>query len=77
MEALSPFRQEFKRPDGEPRPLAYLSSEVNSLQGALDVKLEVLIQTEAMRKAGLPSVSMVRPMMRPGIYLLYDSLVAK
>ena len=54
MEALSPFRQEFKRPDGEPQPLAYLSSEVNSLQGAFDVKLEVLIQTEAMRKAGLP-----------------------
>ena len=54
MEALSPFRQEFKRPDGEPQPLAYLSSEVNSLQGAFDVKLEVLIQTEAMRKAELP-----------------------
>jgi len=54
MEALSPFRQEFKRPDGEPQPLAYLSSEVNSLQGAFDVKLEVLIQTEAMRKARLP-----------------------
>ena len=54
MEALSPFRQEFKRPAGEPQPLAYLSSEVNSLQGAFDVKLEVLIQTEAMRKAGLP-----------------------
>ena len=41
MEALSPFRQEFKRPDGEPQPLAYLSSEVNSQQGAFDVNLEV------------------------------------
>lgn len=54
IEALSPFRQEFKRTDGEPQPLAYLSSKSNSLQGAFDVKLEVLIQTDAMRKAGLP-----------------------
>ena len=54
MEALSPFRQEFKRTDGEPQPLAYLSSEANSLRGAFDVKLEVLIQTKAMRKAELP-----------------------
>jgi fumarylacetoacetase len=54
IEALSPFRQEFKRADGEPQPLAYLSSKSNSLQGAFDVKLEVLIQTDAMRKAGLP-----------------------
>jgi fumarylacetoacetase len=54
MEALSPFRQEFKRADGEPQPLAYLSSKSNSLHGAFDVKLEVLIQTDAMRKSGLP-----------------------
>jgi fumarylacetoacetase len=54
MEALSPFRQEFKRAEGEPHPLPYLSSTANSLQGAFDVKLEVLIQTETMRKAGLP-----------------------
>jgi len=54
MEALSPFRQEFKRADGEPQPLPYLNSETNSKQGAFDVKLEVLIQTDAMRKAGLP-----------------------
>jgi fumarylacetoacetase len=54
MEALSPFRREFKRPEGDPKPLPYLSSKQNNQQGAFDVKLEVLIQTEAMRKAGLP-----------------------
>jgi fumarylacetoacetase len=54
MEALAPFRQAFKRDDGEPQPLPYLSSLANSQQGGIDVKLEVLIQTQAMRQAGLP-----------------------
>lgn len=54
LEALTPFRQAFRRGAGEPQPLPYLSSPTNSLQGAFDVKLEVLIQTEAMRQAGLP-----------------------
>jgi len=53
MEALAPFRQAFQRADGEPQPLPYLSSPANSLHGAFDVKLEVLIQTAAMRQAGL------------------------
>ena len=53
-EALSPFRQPFKRADGEPQPLPYLSSDANNQQGAFDVKLEVLIRTTAMREAGLP-----------------------
>lgn len=54
LEALSPFRREFKRAEGEPHPLPYLSSTHNSQQGAFDVKLEVLIQTQSMRDAGLP-----------------------
>lgn len=54
LEALSPFRREFTRPEGDPQPLPYLSSSENSAQGAFDVKLEVLIQTENMRKAGQP-----------------------
>lgn len=54
MEALSPFRCNFKRPEGDPQPLPYLSSPLNSKQGAFDVKLEVLIQTQTMRDANLP-----------------------
>lgn len=54
LEALAPFRRAFTRPEGDPAPLPYLSSANNSAHGAFDVHLEVRIQTEAMRQAGLP-----------------------
>ena len=54
MEALAPFRSEFTRPEGDPQPLPYLTSKNNSQHGALNVNIEVLIQTEQMRKEGLP-----------------------
>ena len=54
MEALAPFRAPFVRAEGDPQPLPYLNSTSNQQQGGLDVALEVLIQTEAMRAAGLP-----------------------
>lgn len=54
LEALTPFRRHFERPSADPQPLPYLSSTENTSQGNFDVKLEVLIQTEAMRQAGLP-----------------------
>ena len=54
MEALAPFRAPFVRAEVDPQPLPYLNSTSNQQQGGLDVALEVLIQTEAMRAAGLP-----------------------
>jgi fumarylacetoacetase len=54
LEALTPFRRPFERAADQPQPLPYLSSDHNSRAGALDVHLEVLIQTQAMRDAGLP-----------------------
>jgi len=54
MEALAPFRRPFERPAGDPQPLAYLDSPANRHAGAIDVTLEVLLQTQAMRDAGLP-----------------------
>ena len=54
MEALAPFRTAFTRSPEEPQPLPYLSSENNSANGGFDIKLQVLIQTEKMRKNGLP-----------------------
>ncbi|MFC5523554.1 fumarylacetoacetase [Polaromonas jejuensis] len=53
MEALAPFRAPFVRPEGDPQPLPYLDSDGNRLQGGLDVELDVLIETQAMRDAGL------------------------
>jgi fumarylacetoacetase len=52
LEALAPFRQPFHRPDGDPAPLPYLDSAANRDQGAIDITLEVWLQTEAMRAAG-------------------------
>ncbi|EJL87092.1 fumarylacetoacetase [Polaromonas sp. CF318] len=53
LEALAPFRAAFTRPEGDPQPLPYLDSPGNRQQGSLDVQLEVWLQTQAMRDAGL------------------------
>ena len=52
-EALAPFRAPFIRPDGDPQPLPYLDSAANRAAGALDIQLQVLLQTAAMREAGM------------------------
>jgi fumarylacetoacetase len=52
MEALAPFRAKFERPAGDPQPLAYLDAPSNREAGALDITLEVLLQTAKMRAAG-------------------------
>jgi fumarylacetoacetase len=52
LDALAPFREPFKRPEGDPAPLPYLDSRHNRDQGAIAIELEVWLQTEAMRKAG-------------------------
>ncbi len=52
MEALAPFRTPFTRAEGDPQPLPYLDSPGNRAQGGFDVKLEVWLQTQAMRDAG-------------------------
>ncbi|MDQ0026337.1 fumarylacetoacetase [Variovorax paradoxus] len=52
MEALAPFRAKFERPAGDPQPLPYLDAPSNRESGALDITLEVLLQTAKMRAAG-------------------------
>ena len=54
MEALAPFRQPFKREAGHPQPLPYLDSAHNREAGALNIGLEVWLQTAAMQQAGQP-----------------------
>lgn len=57
MEALAPFRTPLERPDGKTDDLAYLRSEANTEQGAIDIRLNIGLATEAMREAGqLPHV---------------------
>lgn len=52
MDALAPFRVSVLRPEGDPEPLAYLDSPTNRAHGAIDIELEVWLQTEKMRQSG-------------------------
>jgi fumarylacetoacetase len=54
MEALAPYRLASMRDADDPQPLPYLDSVSNRNQGALDVQLEVLIDTTQMRAQSLP-----------------------
>ena len=52
-EALAPFRmRQPVRPEGDPAPLPYLMDEDDQARGALDLTLEVFLQTPAMRARG-------------------------
>ncbi|MFC3127148.1 fumarylacetoacetase [Pseudoroseomonas globiformis] len=54
-EALAPFRiPQPARPQGDPAPLPHLLDQADQGQGALDLELQVLISTSAMREQGLP-----------------------
>lgn len=57
-EALIPFRKPWSRDQNDPAPMAYLDSEQNRLQGAIDIKLEVLLQSKAMHEQGQPAHSL-------------------
>ena len=54
LQALAPFRAPFNRPEADPQPLAYLDSQWNREAGAVDIRLEALIQTAKMRERQEP-----------------------
>lgn len=54
-EALQPFRTaQPARPAGDPQPLPYLLDTRDQATGGLDIELEVLLTTAAMREQNLP-----------------------
>lgn len=53
LEALAPFRAPWSRPAGEPPPLAYLDDGAMRETGAVDIELEVWLDTARMRAAKL------------------------
>jgi fumarylacetoacetase len=55
LEALAPYRQPWTRPSDDPQPLAYLDSATLRASGAIDIELEVFIQSATMREQGLPA----------------------
>ncbi|MDT7521806.1 fumarylacetoacetase [Rhodoferax sp. TBRC 17198] len=70
MEALAPFRTPFVRDAADPQPLPYLDGEANRTRGALDVQLEVWLQTPAMRAAGEGGVRLSQSNMRDAYWTL-------
>jgi fumarylacetoacetase len=70
MEALAPFRAPFVRPDGDPAPLPYLDSPGNRERGAIDVVLEVWLQTAKMRAAGAPAERLMQSNFRDSYWTI-------
>ncbi len=60
MEALVPYRQALSRPDGDPQPLAYLADDGNRQMGAIDIQLDVWLQTTARADRGDQPVRLSR-----------------
>lgn len=54
LEALAPYRQAWTRAEADPQPLPYLDSAELRRQGAINIALEVTLQSAAMREQGLP-----------------------
>ena len=73
MEALTPFRTPLEpRSEGDPPPLAYLASSNNA--PGIDIKLEALISTAAMRAASMPPVKLSEANLRD-LYWSFPQLV--
>jgi fumarylacetoacetase len=54
LEALAPYRLPWLRPADDPPPLPYLEGDAQRSEGAFDIHLEVLLETQDMRTRGLP-----------------------
>lgn len=76
LEALEPYRKAFSRPEGDPRPLPYLDSAANSARGAIDIELEVWLQTARMAQAGHPGDCISRSNFADAAYWTIAQLVA-
>ena len=75
MEALAPFRCAFSRPSEDPQPLPYLDVDSNRAHGAIDMTLEVWLQTAAMRTAAEPAVRLTQTNYRNAAHWTLAQLV--
>jgi fumarylacetoacetase len=76
IEALAPFRRPFRRPDADPPPLSYLDSTANREAGAIDVDLEVLLQSAQMRERRIAPQTISRSNFAEAAYWTVAQLVA-
>ncbi|MEY2875906.1 MAG: hypothetical protein RLZZ373_3277 [Pseudomonadota bacterium] len=75
MAALAPFRVPFTRPEGDPQPLPYLDNDANRAAGAIDIALEVQIETAAMARDGQVPVTLSRSRWAEAAYWTAAQLV--
>ena len=76
MDALAPYRVPFERATGEPAPLPYLDGAGNRARGAVDLTLEVHVQTQAMRERGETPVRLTSTNFSRSAYWTLAQLVA-
>jgi fumarylacetoacetase len=74
MEALAPFRRPFVRPAGDPAPLPYLDSPFNREAGAIDITLEVWLQSATMRERGQAPQRLMQSNFRDAYWTLAQML---
>jgi fumarylacetoacetase len=60
LDALGPFREPFRRSEGDPQPLPYLDSAANRERGTIAIELEVSLQTAKMRHQGIEGHRLTR-----------------
>ena len=70
LEALAPFRLPWTRAAADPQPLPYLDCSELRAQGALDIHLEVALETAAMRAAAAAPHSLARTNFRHSYWSL-------
>jgi fumarylacetoacetase len=71
LEALEPFRcAAFSRPEGDPKPLAYLYDEEDQRQGGYAIGTEMLLASAQMRAQKLPPARLSRCSFRDSYWTL-------
>ncbi len=75
MDALEPFRvPAFRRAEGDPEPLPYLTSANDRARGGIDLKLEVWLRTARMRAENAPPVKLSQGNLRDLYWTLAQML---
>jgi fumarylacetoacetase len=76
LDALAPFRiAPSARAAGDPQPLPHLDSQENRVRGAIDLTLEVWLQSERMRSEERPPVRVSRARLRE-MYWTFAQMLA-
>jgi fumarylacetoacetase len=74
-EALAPYRSAFTRPADDPQPLPYLTSADNTATGAMDITLEVFLETAKMRELSANAHRLSQGSLRDAAYWTVGQLV--